>query len=148
MLPVKEKCPDGNSFFSDGPRLDFVMKPTFHLSIGVRSLDESIDFFTRVLTGTVIASGSGYVNIDLFGSQITLKENKNVSIEFPDFHFGINIGLDQFERLAQNILDSNYQGDVSLPNLIDAGTPLERKKMYLKCPTGYLIEIKGYNNRS
>lgn len=26
----------------------------------------------------------------------------------------------------------------------DAGTKLERKKMYLKDPSGYVIELKGY----
>jgi hypothetical protein len=30
------------------------------------------------------------------------------------------------------------------PKTVDAGTAMERRKMYVKCPTGYLFEIKGY----
>ena len=49
-----------------------------------------------------------------------------------------------FDQLAKNILESGYKGTVTLPKIIDANTPMERKKMYVKCPTGYLFELKGY----
>jgi extradiol dioxygenase family protein len=31
-------------------------------------------------------------------------------------------------------------------HIVDKGTEMERQKMYLNCPSGYLIEIKGYKN--
>lgn len=121
------------------------MKPNFHLSIGVRSIEKSVDFFTDILGGSVLhRDPSGYVNIDLHGTQITLKQNEGVKPELPDFHFGINLDLAEFDLTAKRILDSKYPNIVSAPKVADANTPLERKKMYLKCPTGYLIELKGY----
>ena len=90
---------------------------------------------------------SGYVNIELFGSQITLKSNMDVIPNLPDFHFGINLGLDKFDGLAKNILETAHASIIMAPEVVDAGTPMERKKMYLKCPTGYLIEIKGYKSK-
>jgi len=30
------------------------------------------------------------------------------------------------------------------PTVTDAGTPRERRKMYVRCPSGHLVEIKGY----
>ena len=121
------------------------MKPNFHLSIGVKSIERSVDFFTRVLMATVEhRDPSGYVNIDFFGAQITLKHNPNINPDLPDFHFGINLGLADFNQLSENILTKYPECIFMPPKIIDPNTKLERKKMYVKCPTGYLIEIKGY----
>jgi extradiol dioxygenase family protein len=118
----------------------------FHLSIGVRSISESIDFFESTLgAGVTHRDPSGYVNIDLFGTQITLKQNDNVVPDLPDFHFGVNMCLGEFDRLATRILERGRRFVAKTPEVWDAGTPMERKKMYLKCPTGYLIELKGYD---
>ena len=117
--------------------------PTFHLSLGVQSIEESIDFYVRVLNATVAhRDPSGYVNLELLGAQITLQPGAEAVIP-PDFHFGFNLAMNEFERLAEHILASGC--DVAMkPKVVDAGTPLERKKMYLRCPSGYLIELKGY----
>lgn len=121
------------------------MKQEFHLSIGVNSIDESVDFFENVLKANVIhRDPSGYVNIDFYGSQITLKGRPDIDPYLPDFHFGVNLDLANFDHLAKSIQESGYKGTVTQPQIIDVGTPMERKKMYVKCPTGYLIEIKGY----
>ncbi|HYK01935.1 MAG TPA: VOC family protein [Thermoanaerobaculia bacterium] len=119
------------------------VKPAFHLSLAVHSLDQSVDFYVRVLNATVAhRDPGGYVNLELFGAQLTLQPVAEAAIP-TDFHFGFNLAMDDFERLAENILASGY--DVAMqPKVVDAGTPLERKKMYVRCPSGYLIELKGY----
>jgi extradiol dioxygenase family protein len=118
--------------------------PAFHLSLGVQSIEESVDFYVRVL-GAAVAhrDPSGYVNLELFGAQITLQPGA-VAVIPPDFHFGFNLAMEELERLADTILASGYESIVMQPKVVDAGTPLERKKMYLRCPSGYLIELKGY----
>jgi extradiol dioxygenase family protein len=122
--------------------------PTFHLSLGVQSIEQSIDFYVRVLNATVAhRDPSGYVNLELFGAQITLQPDTETVIS-PDFHFGFNLAMDEFERLANHILVSGYAGVAMQPKVVDAGTPLERKKMYVRCPSGYLIELKGYRSAS
>jgi len=121
------------------------MLPNFHLSIGVTSIEPSIRFFTQVLPGKVLhRDPSGYVNIDLFGSQITLKQNPEIVPQLPDFHFGVNLNLVEFENLSAHILGNHLEFVDVKPETWDQGTSLERKKMYLKCPTGYTIELKGY----
>ncbi len=118
-----------------------MLQPNFHLSIGVKS----IDFYTRILNARVLhRDHSGYVNIDLFGSQITLKQNSNIDPVIPDFHFGVNLSLNAFNDISRSILEKGREFVSMMPEVWDAGTPLERKKMYLKCPTGYLVELKGY----
>lgn len=120
------------------------MNPTFHLSIPVRSLDESVDFFVRVLSAKVEhRDPSGYVNLDFFGTQITLKQNAQAAAGL-DFHFGVNLDLEDFERLAAAAQTAAPRSVVSRPTVVDAGTSMERKKLYLRCPTGHLIELKGF----
>jgi extradiol dioxygenase family protein len=121
------------------------MQAPFHLSIGVQSLEESVSFFENVLCSKVIhRDPSGYINIDFYGSQITLKYIPNIKVEMQELHFGVNLPLSEFDQLANHILSSGYKNIVMAPKTVDAGTAMERRKMYVKCPTGYLFEIKGY----
>lgn len=122
------------------------MLPNFHLSMDVKSIEESVRFFTDILQAKVLhRDPSGYVNIDFFGSQITLKQNEDILVsENSHFHFGVNMELKEFNDLSSFILKQGQKFVVVPPEIWDGGTPLERKKMYLKCPTGYLIELKGY----
>jgi extradiol dioxygenase family protein len=75
------------------------------------------------------------VNLDFYGTQITLQPGATFAPP-PDFHFGVNLGVEEFDRLARTI-DTEVR-------VVDAGTPMERKKLYLRCPSGYVIEVKGY----
>lgn len=121
------------------------MRPNFHLSISVKSIETSVQFFVDTLTATIKRRDqTGSVNIDLFGAQITLKEDTSVDPESLDFHFGVNLDLAAFDGLAKNISEKSPGCITVQPKTIDANTPVERKKMFIKCPTGYLIELKGY----
>lgn len=117
----------------------------FHLSIGVKSIDDSVGFFENVLQSTITHKDpSGYVNVDFYGNQITLKLIPDINPEMRELHFGVNLSLEKFNKLSKQIMDTNYKGIMSEPKVVDEGTPLERRKMYVKCPTGYIFEIKGY----
>ncbi len=121
------------------------MKPVFHLSLGVKSIEATISFYVNLLKATVAhRDPSGYVNLTLFGGELTLKEGDEIGPLPRDFHFGFNFSLEEFESLSLHILEHGKPYIEAMPRIIDAGTPLERKKMYLKCPSGYLIELKGY----
>lgn len=77
----------------------------FHLSIGVQSLTEADEFFVAVLGGTVThRDPSGYINVEVFGSQFTLKNNPNIQVTLPDFYFGFNMTLTEFNELSEIIL--------------------------------------------
>jgi extradiol dioxygenase family protein len=120
------------------------MSHPFHLSIGVNSIVESVQFFTEVLNGIVTHSEPAYTNLEIFGHQITLKPSAVSAADLPEFHFGFNMSLNEFDRIAERV-QSKFAKCVQMqPKVVDAGTPMERRKMYLKCPTGYRIELKGY----
>ena len=121
------------------------MTEKFHLSIGVKSLIESKEFYRDVVGADITYEGD-YIDIDFYGTQITLKDNSEINVDLPDFHFGVNLPLDKFKKLENNI-SMNHSKWIHTPiHIVDRGTEMERQKMYLNCPSGYLIEIKGYKN--
>lgn len=117
---------------------------SFHLSLPVRNLVESRDFYTRVLQAKVGSdAASGYINIDLDGMQLTLHERPDMQAPSKDIHFGMNLAVDAFDALAEHIQLTSADCIKVQPKMVDAGTPRERHKMFLQCPSGYLIELKG-----
>lgn len=120
------------------------MAAQFHLSLGVRDLEVSLAFFEEVLGAKVLhRDPRGYVNIDAFGHQITLKHRPDIVPDLMDFHFGFNMSREQFDIIAEKVLQVGQDHVTMEPKIVDGGTHLERKKMFLASPTGYSIELKG-----
>lgn len=121
------------------------MTGAFHLSIGVNSLLESVAFFTEILGATVTQdnASAGYVNLELASVQLTLQQREKTTADAPEFHFGINVGLSTFDALVRRVTEQRPECIVKQPVVVDAGSALERRKMHLRSPSGYLVEIKG-----
>ena len=117
------------------------MAASFHLSLFVPDVERSAQFFTSILGGTVThRDASGYVNVDLIGTQLTLQPGQAV----PDgFHFGLNVDRARFDAIAERLSSTDLAQVVVRPRVVDEGTALERVKMYVRCPAGYLVELKG-----
>ena len=115
----------------------------FHLSLPVPHVEESVAFF-ELLGGVVMhRDPSGYVNVGLSGVQLTLQEGTPVASD-DAFHFGLNVARGELDEIAARLRASDLARIVSPLHVVDAGTPMERTKMYVRCPAGYRIELKGY----
>lgn len=110
----------------------------------MKSIKKEISFFTDVLECKVTHQEEKYTNIDFFGSQVTLKEIPEVNTKLQELHFGVNLNLLEFEDYTKRILESKYDGILTHPTIVDVDNEMERRKMYLKSPSGYIFEIKGY----
>ena len=66
--------------------------------------------------------------------RVTLKHNPAIMPSLPDFHFGINVDLTEFDRLSDKILKTNRHYVTKEPEIWDENTPIERKKMYTQIP--------------
>ncbi|MCJ8276696.1 MAG: hypothetical protein HRT44_05600 [Bdellovibrionales bacterium] len=120
------------------------MNKPFHLSLGVKSIDDSVSFFQETLNASVTYQEESYTNIEVFGHQITLKPNSTIDPQLQDFHFGFNMSLEEFNQISNRVLSMSSKFVKMEPKVVDSGTPMERKKMYLQSPTGYIVELKGY----
>jgi extradiol dioxygenase family protein len=117
----------------------------FHLSIGCDNVSASADFFEHVTKAKVThRDPSGYVNVDFYGCQITLQSGGAGKDMGSHFHFGANLSLEKFEELTKHILSVAPENVLDEVETWDKGTKMERRKIYLKCPSGYTIELKGY----
>jgi extradiol dioxygenase family protein len=100
-----------------------------------------------VFKAHVSHSTEEYTNIDFYGHELTLKTLQKLG-DLDCFHFGINLSSREFDEFVRCLLMNNelrkyiFDG----PRIVDEGTSMERKKVYLKCPDAfeYTIEVKGY----
>lgn len=119
--------------------------PQFHLSLNVESPEASAVLFERVLKARIEhRDPSGYVNVVFAGCQITFQLGGVGTDMGSRFHFGANFDLPTFEDLARHVRAVAPTAVMEGPMTWDEGTPLERRKMYVKCPAGFQVEIKGY----
>ena len=120
-----------------------VDKPIFHLSFPVNDLDEAIDFYSRVLGGTVGRREREWADIALFGSQVTLQHAPaDVSSPMPRTrHFGATLAWADWERLVATL-----PAFVEEPRISYEGTEREQAKAMIADPSGNLIELKAYRH--
>jgi uncharacterized protein len=121
----------------------------FHLSFPVRSLVRSLAFYADLLGGTVGRREPGWIDVILFGHQLTLHERPEQVLD-PDAqgvrHFGAL--LDEADWLALRA-----RAVMQAPNAVvgvqerDAGTAHAQRKLLLRDPDGQLLEFKWYADR-
>lgn len=117
---------------------------SFHLSLPVKNLEKSRTFFVDILRAAVVQEDArGYINLELHGTQLTLHEKPTMTAASTDMHFGINLPVEEFEEIVALVQAKAADCIKVKPTVVDAGTSRERHKMFLQCPAGYLIEVKG-----
>ena len=92
------------------------MSANFHLSLPCTDIEKTKEFYTEILKTKVGRSTNSWIDIDLFGNQITFTKSGDFNFEFknyrlgeqilPSFHFGIIINIDDFGILYSRLLHS------------------------------------------
>jgi uncharacterized protein len=127
------------------------MKPAiFHLAFPVRDLKESRRFYESILGAKTGRVRDKWIDIFLFGGQITLHERPEQLLQPGQHgvrHFGAVVSWDDWEDLAMRLSVMGLQFK-SKPTVSRAGTPAEQAKMLLEDPSGNVIEIKAYRDPS
>lgn len=122
----------------------------FHLSFPVRSLDAAREFYCRYLGATVGRNTGEWLDILLFGHQLTLHERPAEVLD-PEArgvrHFGAILPWDQWQALGDSLA---RQGCALLagPMVSHVGTAREQGKILLCDPSDNLIELKAYRHVS
>lgn len=125
-------------------------RPIFHLAFPVHSLEEARRFYVDVLGAVPGRVRDDWTDVHLFGAQITLhlKPDEVLPREAHGIrHFGATVSWREWETLAAELAARGVRFE-SEPSVTLAGTPAEQAKMYLRDPSGNLIEIKAYRDPS
>ena len=136
------------------------MAKTFHLAIPVEDLDKAIEFYCNVLGckkgNSEDNPPNSWCDIDFWGNELTLHassckqtgEKHNVdmgNVSVP--HFGVHLDAEEFQSLKGK-LEQDWKNVkfVDEPYVRFKGDVLEQETMFIKDPSGNIIEIKTMVN--
>ena len=137
------------------------MAKTFHLAIPVRNLNKAIEFYCNVLGckkgNSEINPFSGWCDIDFWGNELTLhssisefKVDERHLVEKEDVlipHFGVHLDAEEFQSLKGKLVqDWKNVEFVNKPYIRFKGDELEQETMFIKDPSGNILEFKTMVN--
>ena len=98
---------------------------------------------------------NNWVDINLFGNQITFTNSGDFNFEFnnyrlednilPSFHFGVIVDIDKFDELYSSLLKK--EENESIKNTFMKDKIGEHLSFLVKDPNGYMIEFKCFKNQ-
>ena len=136
------------------------MAKTFHLAIPVEDLDKAIEFYCNVLGckrgNSEDKSPNFWCDIDFWGNELTLHASsctQNSETHDVDMgtvlvpHFGVHLDAEEFRSLKGK-LEQDWKNVkfVDEPYVRFKGDVLEQETMFIKDPSGNIIELKTMVN--
>lgn len=121
-------------------------RPMFHLALPVADLAAAERFYVGVLGARVGRANAEWLDILLWGHQITLHHRPTEVLPANlqgKRHFGVVLPWGDWEQLAAELRDGG-QVFLAEPTVSRAGTPEEQAKFHLADPSNNIIEIKAY----
>jgi len=122
------------------------VEPILHLSLPVRDLDESVDFYKNVLGCDVGRVCERFVDVWFFGMQVTLHAQPDQVLSAEQrgvHHFGVTVDADNLRRLVERAEAHDVVFLCALSTDYP-GTPREQTKAKILDPSGNAIELKTY----
>jgi extradiol dioxygenase family protein len=130
-----------------------VMRP-FHLAFPVDDLVKAEAFYRDVVGCGVGRRSDKWIDFDLFGHQVVahlvadssvVQRNEVDGDEVPAFHFGVVLGMDQWEELAARMKAHEVEFLIE-PRTRFEGEPGEQRIFFVKDPAGNALEFKAFRD--
>lgn len=128
------------------------MISTFHLSLPCLEIEKTKVFYINILGATSGRRRDNWLDINLFGSQITFIKSGNYDFSFknykldgnilPSFHFGVILSNSDWKKLYQKLKSLT-------PFYLDETKYLLNKKgehisFFVTDPNGFIVEFKSF----
>ena len=130
------------------------METSFHLSLPCLSVKETKNFYTSIIGASVGRKAENWLDINLFGHQLTFIKaekfnfnNPNYVFEgkiLPSFHFGIIINVEAWGKIYATLNEQNLEVVTQTTFLKDKKG--EHLSFFIKDPNGYILEFKSFKN--
>lgn len=121
------------------------MTPAFHLSLSVADLARTERFYTETLGARIGRRSEGWIDVWLFGAQITAYRRPGAVVPLPQrdaMHFGATLDWETWEALAARL--TGAAAVFRLAPCVD--DERGQAKLMLADPDGYLVEVKSYRD--
>ncbi|NVK53488.1 MAG: bleomycin resistance protein [Flavobacteriaceae bacterium] len=128
------------------------MKALFHLSLPCIGIERTKNFYVNILGATIGRNTQQWIDIDMFGHQITFTKSGDYQFNYksykfgnnvlPSFHFGVILEKQIWKDLYTKLVDAKII-------FIDTTVFLEEKNgmhssFFVKDPNGYIVEFKCF----
>ena len=127
--------------------------PRFHLAVAVTDLSAAQAFYVGLLGAGLGRTDSRWVDLDLFGHQVTLHlvqgdagarpTNPVDGEQVPVPHFGVILDLSAWTALRDRLVQAGVDFLIE-PQIRFRGLPGEQATMFLLDPSGNAVEIKAF----
>jgi len=127
----------------------------FHMSLPCLSISKTKDFYVDVIGAELGRHSSRWLDINLFGNQITFTKAGNFNFTFktykfedtvlPSFHFGVVVDKAPWNKLHAQLTKSEYELTtevVFLKNKIG-----EHRSFFIQDPNGHMLEFKCFKRQ-
>ena len=130
------------------------MENSFHISLPCRHVEATRRFYTEIVGGSQGRKAENWVDINLFGHQLTFIKSVKYKFKYsnysfgktvlPSFHFGVILSNDLWTNLYERMQKEDFL-------FIDEAIFLANKKgehssFFLQDPNGYIIEFKCFKD--
>ncbi|GGH35654.1 glyoxalase/bleomycin resistance protein/dioxygenase [Mangrovimonas yunxiaonensis] len=132
------------------------METPFHLALPCISIKETKAFYTEMLKASVGRSAQNWVDINLYGHQITFTKTGSFNFDYrsyslgdevlPSFHFGIIVPQDHWQTLYRSLKEQ--EGAVTNQITFLDGKTGEHQSFFVKDPNDYTVEFKCFKTPS
>jgi len=132
------------------------MKNPFHISLPCRSVKQTKEFYNVVIGASIGRSNDNWVDINLYGHQLTFTKagkfnfsNPNYVFEgkiLPSFHFGIIMDTETWEKAYGRL--SSLDLEVVTEATFLRGKKGEHRSFFIKDPNEYMLEFKCFQDDS
>ena len=129
------------------------MARVFHLAFPVRDLQQTIDFYHRVLGCPIGRQTALWADFDLFGNQISAhvrpeecynaKTNPVDGDNVPVRHFGAILEWREWQALASRLKDEGVEFIIQ-PKTRFKGKAGEQGTFFIRDPSGNALEFKTF----
>ncbi|CAH8282167.1 hypothetical protein EV196_1053 [Mariniflexile fucanivorans] len=130
------------------------MGASFHMSLPCLSIKSTENFYVENMGASLGRKTQSWVDINLFGNQITfIKAEKfnfnspNYVFEgkiLPSFHFGVIVELKDWERIYETCKQQKL--DLVTDSKFLEGKTGEHVSFFVKDPNDYMVEFKSFKN--
>jgi len=129
------------------------MGRAFHLAFPVISIDQTHDFYHRVLGCPVGRRATAWIDFDFYGNQVSAhlkpeacqagRTNPVDGDDVPVRHFGAILEWAEWEALAARLKEEGVEFIIG-PKIRFKGKPGEQGTFFIRDPSGNALEFKTF----
>ena len=128
------------------------MNTPFHMSLPCLSVKETKNFYINNIGATYGRNTQNWIDINLFGHQITFIKAKKFNFNnpnyifdgkiLPSFHFGVIVDYDAWKKVYAKL--QGYELDLVTESTYLKDQLGEHVSFFVKDPNGYMLEFKTF----